>query len=110
MLLLSTSILSHGGNSDNGRVSGIVVTETLAIFGLSSAAQPAGTCSYFGRYFSIDVSNPTNEKLYELLLQAKAEDYRVKIWFTDSLFDGADQTNGCDIDTLAEVIGIGIQD
>lgn len=70
---------------------------------------PKNTCALWGEQFAFDTKTDGGEKMYKMILTAKALGKPIDIWYKDSAAPGTDQSNGCNGRTISVLTGVGIK-
>lgn len=78
----------------------------LAVFG--THPKPAGTSSYYWRFFKFNATTPEGKNMLAVLLMAMDSTKKIDLWYVESTDAGKDETNGATEATLAKATCISI--
>lgn len=77
---------------------------------LQVGGTPPGTCANWGTQFRIDNTTAYGRQFVAVLLAAQASSRRVEVWYTLSTAVGTTHVNGCNSATMAQLMGVAMQD
>jgi len=99
---------AQSGSDYAGGVAIARITTSQGNINFAVTPVPVHTCTYFSVTFTFDATTPNGKNMYALLLEAKALNKPIDVWFTDSPVGGINETNGCNNGTLAVASDIGV--
>lgn len=106
--LFTSPSYAQSGSDYAGGVTIARITTSQGKINFAVIPVPAHTCTYFSVTFTFDATTTQGKNMYALLLEAKALNKPIDVWFTDSPVGGTNETNGCNNTTLAIASDIGL--